>query len=124
MGYILRRRFNRYIRWMRECVCSGQEKFDEKEFSDRFFQQTAETEENIKAVNDVCYSYSSRDCRWGIRLIENGELLSDIVKRYARPEIFALVDADPDFGLPIGYDSYISMFLLLETILLEFECQI
>ncbi len=124
MGYILRRRFNRYIRWMRECVCSGQENFDEKEFSDRFFQQTAETEENIKAVNDVCYSYSSRDCRWGIRLKENGELLSDIVKRYARPEIFALVDADPDFGMPIGYDSYISMFLLLETILLEFECQI
>lgn len=122
-GYILRRRFNRYIRWMRENVYSGQGKFDEKEFSDRFFQQTAETEENIKAVNDVCYSYGSKDSRWGIRLIENDDLLSGIVKRYARPEIYALVDADPDFGMPIHYDSFISMFLLIETILLEFEYQ-
>ena len=55
-------------------------------------------------MSDVCYS--SKDCRWGIRLIENGELLSDIVKRYARPEIFALVDADPDFEMPIQIHKY------------------
>lgn len=78
-GYILRRGFNRYIHWMRENVGSGQ-KFNEKEFSDWFFQQTAETEENMEAVSDVCYSYSTEDCRWGIRLIENGDLLSNIVR--------------------------------------------
>ena len=105
---------------MRKNISSMEEGLDKKEFSDRFFQQTAE---NIKAINDVYYGYSPKDHRWGIRLIENGDLLSDIVKRYARPQIYDLIDADSDFGMPIHYDSFISMFLLIETILLEFECQ-
>lgn len=121
-GYILRRSFNHYIRWMRKNICSGQGKFDEKEFSDRFFQQTAQTEENRKAISDVCYSYSPKDCSYGIRLIKNGDLLSDIVKRYARPEIYDLVETDSDLGMPIHYNSFISMFLLIETIFLAFEC--
>ena len=107
----------------RKNIQSGVEKYSQKVFSDRFFQQTADTDENRKAIGDMCYSYRIKDGRWGLRLLENGVLLSDIIKKYAAPEVYEAVKIDPQFpNIKIAYDSFVILFRLIKRLLLEFEC--
>lgn len=118
------RNFNHYLRWLRKKIQLGEEKYNRKVFSDRFFQQTAQTNENIKAIGDMCYSYSTKDGRWGLRLMENGVLLSDIIQKYAQPKVYGAVKIDPRFPeIKISYDSFTRMFLLIEMLVREFECE-
>lgn len=119
-----RRNFNHYLRWLRKKIQLGEEKYNRKVFSDCFFQQTAQTHENIKAIGDMCYGYSAKDNRWGLRLIENGVLLSDIIKKYAIPEVYETVKISAKFPeIKISYDSFVRMFMLIEMLLREFECE-
>lgn len=121
-GFIGRRNFNHYLRWLRKNVQLGQERYNRKVFSDRFFQQTAQADENIKAIGDMCYGYSVKDNRCGLRLMENGVLLSDMIKKYALPEVYETVKIDAEFPeIKISYDSFGRMFLLIELLLREFE---
>lgn len=112
------------MRWLRKKIQLGEEKYNRKVFSDGFFQQTAQTHENIKAIGDMCYGYSAKDNRWGLRLIENGVLLSDIIKKYAIPEVYETVKISAKFPeIKISYDSFVRMFMLIEMLLREFECE-
>ncbi len=123
-GFIGRRNFNHYLRWLRKNIQLKQEKYSRKVFSDCFFQQTAQTHENIKAIGDMCYGYSVKDNRWGLRLMENGVLLSDIIQKYAQPKVYGAVKINPRFPeIKISYDSFVRMFLLIEMLLREFECE-
>ncbi len=72
----------------------------------------------------MCYGYSAKDNRWGLRLIENGVLLSDIIKKYAIPEVYETVKISAKFPeIKISYDSFVRMFMLIEMLLREFECE-
>ncbi len=116
------RNFNHYLRWLEKKIQLGEEKYNRKVFSDRFFQQTAQTDENIKAIGDMCYSYSTKDGRWGLRLMENGVLLSDIIQKYAQPKVYGAVKINPRFPeIKISYDSFLIMCVLIEKLLREFE---
>ena len=118
-GYILRRDFNHYLHWMVKNNFVEKEKYNPEAFISRFIQQTADTEENRRAVRDVCYAYSKDDHKWGIRQIDSMILIREIVRKYATIDIYNLVNKKSD--IKIGYQSFISMILLVENLLLEFE---
>lgn len=116
-GKLVRRHFNQYLIWIKKDYT----RYNEDVFKKRFILQTADTKENIQAINKIGYGVNNKGekKKFGLSIKDYPIFISDMVLGFIDENIYNNLDMENNEQ--ITYRQYTQMCYFLYALIKSFE---